>query len=116
MQHARGKRPKVSENEFDAGREAVQCGIVARKGEACGGRVKRDDCRANMKVSSKAKSEHRNGGQKEQHHTALAGPCKGDRVATDATERVEDDVAATSFRYLSRYCLGRYAVPPLLVQ
>ena len=54
--------------------------------------------------------------QKEQHHTAFAGPRKGDRVATDATERVEDDVAATSFRYLSRYCLGRHAVPPLLVQ
>lgn len=117
MQHARSKRPKVSENEFDAGREAVQCSVVAREGEACGGRVERNDCQANTEIRSEAKSEHRNDkSQKVQHHTAFAGPREGDRVTTDAAECVEDDVTATPFCYLRRYRLGRYAIPTLLVQ
>lgn len=107
----------------------MECGVVACEGEACGGRVERDDL-SSTKPKTEAKRYHTANGQKrkrvsahddinheeEWHRTAFAGPRKGDRVATDAAECVEDDVAPTAFCYLRRYRLGRDAVPPLLVQ
>ena len=47
--------------------------------------------------------------------TVLTRPGKGNGIATDAAERVEDDVAATPLCYLHSDRLRRHAVPPFLV-
>jgi hypothetical protein len=47
--------------------------------------------------------------------TVLTCPGKGNGIAADAAERVEDDVAATPLCYLRSDRLRRHAVPPFLV-
>jgi hypothetical protein len=61
------------------------------------------------------KGAHHRSHERKGVRTAFARPRKGDRVAADAAERVEDNVAATPLCYLRRYRLGRHAIPPFLV-
>jgi hypothetical protein len=47
--------------------------------------------------------------------TVLTRPGKGNGIAPDAAERIEDDVTATPLCYLRSDRLGRHAVPAFLV-
>ena len=46
----------------------------------------------------------------------LTCPSKGDRIAADTAERIEDDIAATPLCYLRRDRFGCHTVPSFLVQ
>jgi len=119
MEHARSECAKVCEDEFDACRQAVQCCVVARESETRGGRVERNDYKQRQRgreEGRRLKASHIiSRAKRGQYRTAFARPRKGDRIATDAAEGVEDNVAPTPLRYLGRDRLGRHAVPPLLV-
>jgi hypothetical protein len=121
VQQARCEHAKVSEDEFDACRDAMQRSVVARESETRGGRVERDDYenkRGSKGTNKKTLVVHIRTRKRirDERHTAFACPRKGNRITADATECIEDDVAATPLCYLCRDRLGRYAVPPFLVQ
>jgi len=51
-----------------------------------------------------------------QYHTSFTHPHKGNHIAANAAEGVEDDIAVTPLCYLCHYHLRYYAIPSLLVQ